>query len=70
LWRGELSAAERASFAKTVGRYPARGVDDHHLFVRAGAVELRVVADSDEYRDPARLRGLVEAFDLDALSRL
>ena len=70
VWRGELSPEERARFVKTVGEYPARGVEDHHLFVRAGAVELRVVADSDEFRDAARLRGLVEAFDLDALARL
>ena len=69
-WRGELSEAERDRFVKTVGRWPARGVDDHHLFVRAGGVELRFVADSDEYRDAARLRALVESFDLEALSRL
>jgi hypothetical protein len=70
VWRGELSEADRSRFVKTVGRWPARGVDDHHLFVRAGAIELRVVADSDEFRDAARLRALVESFDLDALARL
>lgn len=70
VWRGALGEAERAAYSKAVGRWPARGVDDHHLFVRAGNVELRAVADSPEYRDPARLRAFVESFDLDALAAL
>jgi hypothetical protein len=70
VWRGELSEQERGRFGKRVGDWPARGVDDHHLFVRAGSLELRAVADSPEYRDPARLRAFVESFDLDTLARL
>jgi hypothetical protein len=70
LWRGEATPAERAGYVDTLGSWPARGVDDHHLFVRAGTVELRAVADRDDYRDAGRIRGVVEAFDLEALSRL
>jgi hypothetical protein len=69
-WRGEPPAAEPARWTKQLGRWPARGVDDHHLFVRVGALELRAVAEADEFRDAKRIRGVVEAFDLDALSRL
>ncbi len=70
LWRGALPAAERAAWALRLGRWPARGVEGHHLFVRLGGVELRAVADAADYRDPQRLRAVLERFDLDALSRL
>lgn len=69
-WRGEPPAAEKASWTKRLGRWPARGVEDHHLFVRVGGVELRAVAEADEFRDEERLRETVEAFDLDALAGL
>ena len=69
-WRGAPPAAEPARWTKRLGRWPARGVDDHHLFVRVGALELRAVAEADEFRDAERIRETVEAFDLDALSRL
>ena len=69
-WRGEPAAAERAALAKQLGRWPARGVDGHHLFVRVGAVELRAVAEAEEFRSDERIRGVVEAFDLEGLSRL
>lgn len=70
LWRGEPTATERAGYAKALGDFPARGVDGHHLFVRAGPVELRAVADRDDFRDAARIAAVVGAFDLEGLSRL
>jgi hypothetical protein len=69
-WRGEAAAAERARFTRELGPWPARGVDDHHLFVRVGTVELRAVADRDDFRSTERIEEVLEAFDLDALSRL
>jgi len=69
-WRGELAAAEREAWALRLGRWPARGIEGHHLFVRLGGVELRAVADAQEYRDPQRIRAVLESFDLDALARL
>ena len=69
-WRGGLPAAERAAWTNRLGRWPARGVEGHHLFVRLGGLELRAVADAPEYREAARIRGVLERFDLDALARL
>jgi hypothetical protein len=69
-WRGAPPAAEPASWTKTLDRWPARGVEGHHLFVRVGRVELRAVAEADAFRDEARIRETVEAFDLEALSEL
>lgn len=74
-WRGapqapETAGAEPASWSKQLGRWPARGVEDHHLFVRVGGVELRAVAEAEEFRDAERIRETVEAFDLDALADL
>ena len=67
---GEPSPAEHARWTKQLGPWPARGVEGHHLFVRAGGVELRAVAEADEFRDAERIREVVEAFDLEALSEL
>ena len=74
-WRGApetvvTEAAEPASWSKQLGRWPARGVEGHHLFVRVGGVELRAVAEAEEFRDAERIRETVEAFDLDALAGL
>ncbi len=69
-WRGGLPAAERAVWTSRLGRWPARGVEGHHLFVRLGGLELRAVADAPEYREAARIRGVLERFDLDAFARL
>ena len=69
-WRGTLPASERAAWALRLGRWPARGVEGHHLFVRLGGLELRAVADAPEYRDAGRLRSVLERFDLDAFARL
>jgi hypothetical protein len=69
-WRGTPPAAEPASWSKQLGRWPARGVEGHHLFVRVGGVELRAVAEAEEFRDAERIRETVEAFDLDALAGL
>jgi hypothetical protein len=70
LWRGPLTAAERDAWVLRLGRFPARGVEGHHLFVRLGGIELRAVAEAPEYRDPQRLRAVIERLDLDALARL
>ena len=70
LWRGALSAAEQDAYALRLGRFPARGVPGHHLFVRTGSIELRAVADAPAFRDDGRLRELLERFDLDALAKL
>ncbi len=69
-WRGALPAAEQPAWALRLGRWPARGVEGHHLFVRLGGLELRAVADAAEYRDARRMRAVLERFDLDALARL
>ena len=69
-WRGTLPAGERPAWALRLGRWPARGIEGHHLFVRLGALELRAVADAPEYRDARRMRAVLERFDLDAFSRL
>jgi hypothetical protein len=69
-WRGEMPAAEGARFTRQLGSWPARGVDDHHLFVRVGTVELRAVADRDDFRSAERIQRVLEAFDLETLSRL
>jgi hypothetical protein len=69
-WRGVLPAAEQPAWALRLGRWPARGVEGHHLFVRLGGLELRAVADAAEYRDAGRMRAVLERFDLDALAQL
>jgi hypothetical protein len=68
-WRGPLSPGERAEWPLRVGSLPARGVPGHHLFVRAGAVELRAVADEPAFRDDTRMRGVLERIDLAGLAR-
>jgi hypothetical protein len=69
-WRGELQPREREAWPLRLGRWPAQGLEGHHLFVRAGGLELRAVADAAEYRDAGRMRALLERFDLDRLARL
>ncbi|HXT19681.1 MAG TPA: hypothetical protein VN923_02920 [Thermoanaerobaculia bacterium] len=69
-WRGPLPASERAMWTLRLGRWPARGLEDHHLFVRLGGLELRAVADAADYRQAARIRGVLERFDLERLARL
>ncbi|HXT51173.1 MAG TPA: hypothetical protein VN811_09035 [Thermoanaerobaculia bacterium] len=69
-WRGTLPASEQAAWALRLGRWPARGVEGHHLFVRLGGLELRAVADAPEYRDAGRMRSVLERFDLDAFAQL
>jgi hypothetical protein len=69
-WRGALPASEQAAWALRLGRWPARGMEGHHLFVRLGGLELRAVADAPEYRDPRRMRAVLDRFDLDAFARL
>jgi hypothetical protein len=69
-WRGGLPATEQAAWTSRLGRWPARGVEGHHLFVRLGGLELRAVADAPEYREATRIRGVLERFDLAALARL
>jgi hypothetical protein len=69
-WRRAGNDGDLAAYRKAVDRWPARGVDGHHLFVRAGRVELRAVADRDDFRDAARIEAVVAGFDLAALSRL
>ena len=69
-WRGTLPASEHAAWALRLGRWPARGLEGHHLFVRLGGLELRAVADAPEYRDARRMRSVLERFDLDAFARL
>src|SRR5688572_25941463 len=74
-WRGtpETGANERAEparWTKQLGRWPARGVEGHHLFVRVGGVELRAVAESDDFRRDERIREVLERFDLPALAKL
>jgi hypothetical protein len=64
------SPAERAGLTATLGRWPAIEVEDRHLFVRAGSVELRAVADDASFRDARRIRAVVTAFDLDSLAQL
>jgi hypothetical protein len=69
-WHGPLPAPELAAWPERVGEWPARGVEGHHLFVRVGGVELRAVAEAAEYRDPQRIRSVVERFDLRSLAKL
>jgi hypothetical protein len=69
-WHGPLAPAELPAWPERVGEWPARGVEGHHLFVRVGGVELRAVAEAAEYRDPQRIRSVVERFDLRSLAKL
>ena len=69
-WRGAEPVGELGLWPLRLGRWPARGVEGHHLFVRLGGLELRAVADAPEYRDAARMRAVLERFDLDAFARL
>ena len=69
-WRGTEPVGELRLWPLRLGRWPARGVEGHHLFVRLGGLELRAVADAAEYRDAQRMRSVLERFDLDAFARL
>lgn len=67
--RPDLSPEERRRYgADPIRGFPTRGVEDHHLFVLAGEVEVRLVTASDEFRDSERLRQLLERFDLELLA--
>jgi hypothetical protein len=67
-WRSS-AAQPRAEYPGRLGPYPARGLPGHHLFVRAGRVEVRAVAEAEELRRPGALEALVEGFDLARLAR-
>jgi hypothetical protein len=62
-------AEPREEYPDRLGPYPARAVPGHHLWVRAGNVEVRAFAEAEELRQPGRLEALVEGFALAQLAR-
>lgn len=51
------------------GRHEVREAPGHHLVVRAGTVEILLVAESEALREPGRLGALAAGFPLDEISR-
>ncbi|HUF62498.1 MAG TPA: SHD1 domain-containing protein [Verrucomicrobiales bacterium] len=52
-----------------VGRHPASGMDDRHLFVTAKRTSVRGVADAESYQDNERIRAVMEGIDLDTIAK-
>lgn len=61
-------ARPREPYSGSLGPYPARGVPGEYLFVQAGSVEVRAVAEAPELREPGRLEELLERFELETLA--
>ena len=53
-----------------VGPYRARGQAAHHLFVRVGDYDVRIVADKEETRDDELLRAVLLGSRLDLIGEL
>lgn len=64
-----LSGFEPGDLEPVAG-YRARGMLDHHLFVRVGDFDLRIVADKPETRDDAYLRQILLGCRLDEIASL
>lgn len=64
-----LSGFEPGDLEPVAG-YSARGMVDHHLFVRVGDFDLRIVADKPETRDDAYLRQILLGCRLDDIAAL
>ncbi|MGY8767054.1 MAG: hypothetical protein ACKVH8_01320 [Pirellulales bacterium] len=50
--------------------YRGMGSNDVHYFILAGRVEIRAVAVSDEYKDDAKIKGILAAFNLKEIEKL
>ncbi|HVS03740.1 MAG TPA: hypothetical protein VMT16_13300 [Thermoanaerobaculia bacterium] len=68
VWRGPLEPAARGGYRREVAGYPARGLPGHHVFVRAGGVEVRAVAEAEAMREEGRLEALVAELPLARLA--
>ncbi|MBZ0110863.1 MAG: hypothetical protein K8J08_00240 [Thermoanaerobaculia bacterium] len=68
--KGKPLSGFEAGDLEPVAGYQARGMLDHHLFVRVGDFDLRIVADKPETRDDVYLRQILLGCRLDEIAAL
>jgi len=52
------------------GEYRGMGAKDVHYFILVGNLEIRAVADAEEYRDDEKIKEMLNAFKLKAIEKL
>lgn len=52
------------------GPYRGMGAEDVHYFILVGNIEIRAIADSDEYKSDEKIKGLLRAFKLKQIEQL
>jgi hypothetical protein len=50
--------------------YEGMGLKDKHYFILVGNMEIRLVADSDEFEDDKKIKDLLRAFKLSEIEKL
>lgn len=72
IWFHILYKQEKPKFygSEDFGKYRGMGMKDVHYFILVGNVEIRAVADSDEYKNDKKIKGILEAFKLNNIETL
>lgn len=52
------------------GAYRGMGAKGAHYFIQVGRMEIRAVADADEFKDDVKIKEMLRAFRLDDIARL
>jgi len=52
------------------GEYRGMGAKDAHYFILVGHLEIRAVADAEEYRNDEKIKGMLKAFKLKEIEKL
>jgi len=65
----QLKAPARYGNEKFEG-YGAMGMKDVHYFIQVGKVEIRAVGHAKEYKNDAKIKGMLKAFKLKAIEKL
>lgn len=68
IYRAEEEKKRHAS--EKLGRYPVMRSTDHHCFVTVKRTEVRGVAYAESYKSDKQIDAIIEAIDLEAISKL
>lgn len=72
IWFHILYKLEKPNFygSEDFEGYSGLGMKDAHYFILVGNVEIRAVADADEYKNDKKIKGMLKAFKLKQIEKL
>ena len=72
IWFHILYKQEKPEFygSEDFGRYRGMGMKDTHYFILVGNLEIRAVADSEQYKNDSKIKGVLNAFKLKDIEKL